>query len=234
MDLLATHPYANFTFPGGGLETAEMGKSGYWFLYRDFRPAGWRDRVQPGRPHDVGGILAQFPGKPLLITETGTFVHGDVGRTPDTIDALGRLYQIASESGRVVGITPFIWNAGPEHAGNRIWYNEALRNWFETMQKFSAPDLPKHGSPPVPVPVTPGPVPVPVPVTPGSGDWPRPLVVVEAGEKSWYAVLRKMGVAATAGNVAALQNANRDSAGQVPPLRVGQYLLSPFHEVGLR
>lgn len=149
VDILATHPYANFSRPGGGLETADPERDGYWHLLRDFRPEGWRDSRQAGRPHDIGGILAQVPGKPLLITESGTFVHGDEARTPETLAAMRLLLEYAAASGRVLGVTWFIWNSGPEHAGNRIWYNEGLRDGMEALPDLRTTcEVPKKGQAP--------------------------------------------------------------------------------------
>ena len=54
-------------------------------MLRDFRPAEYRDAVEAGKPHDPGGILAQVPGKPLLISESGTFVHSHKARTAETV-----------------------------------------------------------------------------------------------------------------------------------------------------
>jgi len=136
VDILATHPYANFTFAGGGRDTMDEDRAGYYYLLRDFRPEGWRDSREPSRPHDPGGILAQYPHKPLLITECGTFTHGDPGRNPDNLAAMRKLYDFAARSGRVLGCTWFVWNSGPEHAGNRIWYNEALRNGLESLGPY--------------------------------------------------------------------------------------------------
>lgn len=150
VDILATHPYADLSKPGGGLGTADPDRDAYWYILRDFRPEGWRDERSPGRPHDPGGILAQFPGKPLLITESGTFVHGDVGRTDDTLAAMRLLLDTAAQSGRCLGVTWFIWNSGPEHAGNRIWYSERLRDGLEALPDYvTTAQVPRRGQVPM-------------------------------------------------------------------------------------
>lgn len=213
VDILATHPYADFSRPGGGLETADPARDAYWFLLRDFRPAGWRDSRQPGRPHDLGGILAQIPGKPLLISESGTFVHGDVGRTADTLAAMRLLLDTAAKSGRCLGVTWFIWNSGPEHSGNRIWYNEALRNGLEALPDFTTTcKVPVRGAVPPAPPPSPPPVPVPPVLTV------RPAVEVLRGE-GWWSIARRCYGSTTAAQVAALRKANGDPA-LVPGMRL--------------
>jgi hypothetical protein len=224
VDILATHPYANFTFPGGGADTADPSKAGYFYLLRDFRPEGWRDSRQPGRPHDIGGILAQYPGKPLLITESGTFVHGDVGRNAETITAMRLLLASAANSGRVLGVTWFIWNSGPEHSGNRIWYNAQLRDLLEGLPDYTTTaTVPIRGQTPAPVP-DPGPGPGP---TPG----PTPAGVAAAIEvvrgDGWWSVARRAYGKATAALVGDLRGANPGVSALVP----GQRLWVPGFEV---
>jgi len=128
-------------------------RDGYWHLLRDFRPEGWRDKVQPGRPHDIGGLLAQVPGKPLLISEAGTFSHSDRSLTQETLWAMRTLLETAAESGCVLGVTWFIWNSGPEHAGNLIWENPDLRAGMEALPDFTTTcRLPVRGAAPTPIP----------------------------------------------------------------------------------
>lgn len=214
VDILATHPYAHLDW--GNWDSADPQKDGYWHLLRDFRPAGWRDSRQPGRPHDIGGILAQIPGKPLLISEAGTFVHGDVGRNAETIAAMRLLLAAAANSGRVLGVTWFIWNSGPEHAGNRIWHNEALRNAIEAFPDYdTTATVPTRGQAP---PVTPPPEPpVEVPTVPAGTV--RPAIEVLKGD-GWWAIARRAYGTATAANVSQLQAANAGVVKLTPGMRL--------------
>jgi len=154
VDVLATHPYAHYEWGlDAGRATVDPARDGCWHLLRDFRPEGWRDNVQPGRPHDIGGLLAQVPGKPLLITEAGTFRHSDRGLTQETLWAMRTLLETAAKSGRVLGVTWFIWNSGPEHAGNVIWENPDLRAGLEALPDYvTTCRVPAHAAAPTPLP----------------------------------------------------------------------------------
>jgi hypothetical protein len=143
-DLVGIHPYAILHEQP---ESGAIGKLAYWYMLRPFRPKGHKDISDPG------GVISQYPHKRFLLTETGTFTHSDVHRTAETKANFIRLYNVASESGLVCGITPFIWNSDQAHPHNTIWNNEALWQWFETLPGYAAPDLPVRGVvPPEPVP----------------------------------------------------------------------------------
>ncbi|MCC6618793.1 MAG: hypothetical protein IT341_07105 [Chloroflexi bacterium] len=229
-EIMATHPYA--LLHTAGAKSAPGGAEAYFYMLRDFRLAGFDN------PRDPGGVLAQFPDKPLLITECGTFTHTAVARTAETLAAMKATLAKAAASGRVLGITWFIWHSDQAHPTNVIWPNEGLRNALANLPPYrtaaAVPIARVSGAAPLPSPVPPtAPSPAP-PTSPG----PTTLTfVVEAriqvlpGEKSWYAVARRaLGHPnATAKHVAALQAANPvEAAGG---LRVGQWLRSPWHKV---
>lgn len=216
VDVLATHPYANFSPTGPGPTSADIAGDGYWHLYRDFRPKGWRDSRQPGHKPDIGGILAQVPNKPLFISETGTFVHGDNWRNAETEQAFRTLYSLAQQSGRVLGVTPFIWNADAGHAGNRIWPNVDLRARLEGMPGYvTTCKVPVRGA------VTPVPPPAPPPIIVPPVLTVRPAVEVLRGD-GWWSIARRCYGATTAAQVAALRKANGD-----PALAAGMRLWVP-------
>ena len=138
-EILASHPYA--LLHTHGPKTAPGGDEQFFFMLRDFRPAGF-DNL-----NDPGGILAQIPDKPLLISETGTFVHSDPSRTAETLEAFRGLYRAAAASGRVIGITPFVWHSDGAHPGNTIWPNESLRNAVPMLHRYmTAAEIPVAGA----------------------------------------------------------------------------------------
>lgn len=155
VDVLATHPYGHLDWGDEkGRATVDPARDAYWHILRDFRPEGWRDAREPGKPHDIGGILAQYPGKPLLITECGTFTHADPHRTAETAGALRLLYERAAASGRVIGCTPFIWNSDASHPTNRIVPNEGLRAALEAFPDYyTTATVPRRGQGGTPMPV---------------------------------------------------------------------------------
>lgn len=229
VDVLATHPYGHLEWPGEqGRATVDPARDAYWHLLRDFRPAGWRDSRQPGRPHDIGGLLAQVPNKPLLITESGTFVHSDPARTADTIAAMKTLLDTAAKSGRVLGATWFIWNSGPEHAGNVIWPNSELRDAMERLPDYvTTCRVPVRGQSPIPPNPTPNPAPNPTPPAPSPAPVVSGLVAglyVERGD-GWTNIARRMlGREPTRAEVSAVSAVNGNGR-----LTVGAFVRSPFH-----
>lgn len=149
-DLAATHPYGQLKWPNGP-DTVPGGADQFWHMLRDFRPAGFDG------PHDPGGFLAQFPDMPLLLTESGTFTHSRPERTTETIAAMRGLLQAAAASGRVLGVTWFIWNSDDSHADNVIWPNGQLRDLLEQAADYPTTlAVPVHrpggGEPPPPPP----------------------------------------------------------------------------------
>ena len=155
-DLIGIHPYAILH---QNLQSGALGKDRYWYLLRPFRPAGWEG------PHDIGGVVSQYPHKPFLVSETGTFTHSDRSRTNETWQELDAFYLACQKSGRVVGVTPFIWNSDGAHKENTIWTNPELRGFMETAPRYRAAELPTRQVTPVPGPVSP-------PVTPPSSPTP--------------------------------------------------------------
>ncbi len=134
-DLLGTHPYGHLNWPDGQ-RTVPGGEEQYWHMLRDFRPEGYRDAREPGKPHDPGGSLAQFPGKPTLFSECGTFSHADRARTSTTLLAMERLLARAAASGQVVGCTWFIGNSGDLHNDNAIVINTELRRSLASLRGY--------------------------------------------------------------------------------------------------
>jgi len=220
VDILATHPYGHMEFPGGGLETLPGGKDAYWHMLRDFRPVGWRDDVQPGHKHDIGGLLAQYPGKPLLISECGTFAHSDKGRAVVTLKAMADTLAVAAASGRVLGVTWFIWNSGPEHGHNCIWDNEALRNGL-----MNIPDYPTPCAVPVRGAGTSPPVPLPGPTPPAGKPGGEVHIVVKKSEGWMKVASRLLGRQATVAEANALADYNGHIA-----LHPHVCVRSPWHD----
>ena len=123
-DVLAAHPYGHLNWfktadrnSIDGKDTVPGGASADWFMLRPYRPAG------AGGPSDPGGILAQFPGRPLFISETGCFQVPD---TDGTADALHDLAAFAANDARTIGITPFIWSSDDVNWVNRLTDNPDL------------------------------------------------------------------------------------------------------------
>jgi hypothetical protein len=117
---------------------------------RPFRPAGWEG------PHDIGGVISQYPHKLFLVTETGTFTHSDRARTDETWRELDAFYRACQASGCVIGVTPFIWNSDGAHPQNVIWPNPELRAKLETAPRYvTTADIPTRGARPTPPPPPP-------------------------------------------------------------------------------
>jgi hypothetical protein len=153
-DLVGIHPYAILH---QNLQSGALGKDRFWYLLRPFRPAGWEG------PHDIGGVISQYPNLLYFVSECGTFTHSDRSRTQETWQELDAFYLACQKSGRVVGVTPFIWNSDGAHPQNTIWLNPELRGFMETAPRYRAADLPlRKGETPVPTPPpTPPPTPLP-------------------------------------------------------------------------
>lgn len=222
-DLGAVHLYGHAEWgPIEGPKTLPGGRDAPWHMLRAFRPAGWRDRNQPSqnRPRDRGGFCAQFPDKPFIVSESGTFGHSDPALTDQTIAAWTGLLSVAALSGACLGVTPFIWNSDESHPTNVIWSNERLRNAAPNIPPFAtSARVPVRGATvPQPAP-SPGPVPIALRV--------EPRILVLPGEKSWYAVARRALETpnVTAAQVTALQAANPG------PLKEGAWLRSPWHKI---
>lgn len=110
VDVLAAHPYAKLK---ADPRTEAGGELRYWHMLRPWRP------LRFGGEDDPGGLLTQVPGKPLFISETGTFAHDSM--PAESLRALrGMAFYCAQRGRRCIGITPFIWDSGPEHAPNLI------------------------------------------------------------------------------------------------------------------
>jgi hypothetical protein len=176
-DILCAHPYAQLNWDIGPL-TAPGGQLQYYFMCNDFRPAGWKNSQEPnwvGR--DPGGLLAQFPHKPVLFSECGTFSHGLAAKTPQTWGAIDAFYRLCVASSQVIGCTWFIWNSGKEHRDNLIYPNETLRRLFVDAPRYAAPrELPvarERPAPPAPPPPA-SPPPAPPPPAPPPPPPPSP------------------------------------------------------------
>jgi len=171
MNLIAIHPYAHLDW-ANGQDTAPGGKDAFWHMLNDFRPKGFKN------DNDPGGVMMQYPNKTFIVAETGTFTHSDKFRTDETWKVLDLFYRMCAGSGRVLGVTPFIWHSwgyGPKDAGhwpNMIWPNESLRDRFANSPRYATscqvPLAWDEAPPPPPPPPAPDPSPEPVP-TPGPG-----------------------------------------------------------------
>jgi hypothetical protein len=143
-DLVGIHPYAILH---ENPQSGATGRDAAWYMLRPFRRVGYEG------PHDIGGVISQYPRLIYLVTETGTFTHSDTGRTDETWRELSAFFRACQENGRVVGVTPFIWNSDAAHPQNVIWPNERLRGLFETMPRYvTTAVLPVRGQPPAPPP----------------------------------------------------------------------------------
>lgn len=191
VDVMATHPYGHDDWTNGP-DTLPRGRDEFYHLARDFRPAGYRNSKEPGKPYDFGGVLAQYPGKPLLITEAGTFRHNDVARSPVTINAFRNLLAYSANAGRVLGVTWFIWNSDEAHATNAIQGNPVLRDALANMEPYETDAVvPVRGAAPKPEPrPDPKPDPRPDPDPKPSPSGPMAAVEVRPGD-GWFAVARR-------------------------------------------
>lgn len=141
-DLVGIHPYALLHT---NVQSGVTGKDRYWYMARPFRPVGWEG------PHDIGGVISQYPHKLFLVTETGTFTHSDRARTDETWRELDAFYWLCAKSGKVVGVTPFIWNSDAAHPQNIIWPNPELRTKLENAPRYvTTADIPTRGARPIP------------------------------------------------------------------------------------
>lgn len=174
-DLGAVHLYGHAEWGADAAKTLPGGADEYWHMLRAFRPAGWRDRNQPSatRPRDGGGFCARFPGKPFIVSESGTFGHSNSALTEQTLAAWRGLYIVAASHGSCLGVTPFIWNSDDSHPTNTIWGNATLRDAAPLIPPYpTAARVPVRGTAPAP---TPSPVPPPPPPA-----W-RPVVSASVG-----------------------------------------------------
>ena len=149
-DVVGLHSYALMNDPAR--LSAPWQRNAYWYMLRPWRKAGYKDDT------DVGGVISQYPNLTYLFSECGTFTHADKARTGDTVEAIRAFYQMAADSGNVIGACPFIWHSGNEHSENRIWPNEELRGRLETMPRFTtSAAVPVRGATPPPEPPPPPP-----------------------------------------------------------------------------
>lgn len=153
----AVHLYGHAEWGADAGKTMPGGSDQYWHMCRAFRPKGWRDAHQPSssRPRDRGGFCAQFPGKPFVVSESGTFGHNNPALTTQTLAAWNGLLEAAALNGACLGVTPFIWNSDQSHPTNVIWSNEALRNAAPLISPYVTRALvPVRGAAPAPIPPT--------------------------------------------------------------------------------
>ena len=145
-DLIGIHPYAKLH---ENIQSGTLGTERYWHMARPFRPVGWEG------PHDIGGVVSQYPHKLFLVSETGTFTHSDRNRTEETWRELDAFCWLCAKSGRVVGVTPFIWNSDAAHPQNVMWPNPELRGFLEAAPRYwTIADIPTRQSPaPIPAPL---------------------------------------------------------------------------------
>jgi len=225
-DLGAVHLYGHMEWGAKGDATLPGGADAYWHMLRAWRPKGFRESLpgaRPGRPPDRGGFCAQFPGKPFIVSEAGTFAHFDQARTEQTVAAMRGLLQRAQSDGHCLGVTWFIWSTDAAHPTNNIGANPALRAALVEMPPFETTGIvpiARVGG----VPVTPVPAPAPPPAPTPTVVEPRIQVVKGDG---WLSIVRRCGQTGNTANVATLKAANPG----VTKLTAGTWLRSPWHRV---
>jgi len=165
-DVGAVHLYGHMEWGAQGDKTLPGGVDDVWHMLRAWRPKGWRDTHQPsvpGRPRDRGGFCAQFPGKPFIVSEAGTFAHHDRGRTAQTFSAMKGLLAKAASDPACLGVTWFIWSTDEAHPTNNIMANPELRDALTRAPAFeTTARVPSR----TPAPAPPAPPPAPPPVAP--------------------------------------------------------------------
>jgi len=215
-DIMASHPYCYLNWGADGQRTAPGGDDEYWYMLRDFRPRGFKNDSDPG------GMLAQFPDKPLLITEAGTWTHSHHAKTDATETAMTGLLMAAAQSGRVLGVTWFIWNSGPEHGQNVIWENEGLRRRLENMADFTTKcEVPRVDPDPDPEPEPePEPEPNPTPTR-------QVFAMTEVRRRDgWWSIARRLlDCEPTRDDIEDLRAANPG----IGALHTGVWIRSPWH-----
>ncbi len=118
-DILCVHAYYNEAKP-------------MWAHLRPLRPPF----VDGG---EMGGVANQYPTKPIFVSEFGTWTHD--GRNLDGLwAAYTRTYAAYEATGRCLGITPFIYDSGPEHGTNVM--SPAVRRLLARLPSYRAPDWP--------------------------------------------------------------------------------------------
>jgi hypothetical protein len=210
VDIGASHPYAHLNWEDGSA-TIDPERDGFYHMLRPFRPEGWRNERKPDKPLDRGGELSQFPGKPWLFTECGTFTHSHVDRTDETLTAMRRFLAEAAKSSRVLGCTWFIGNTDDAHTDNNIGSNERLRTSLAMLEDYRT--------------VLSVPVRAPAPDVPESRSV-RPALEVRVGD-TWWGLTREILGHATVDRVTELRAANPDIA----ELKSGIWVVSPWHDV---
>lgn len=209
-DLGASHPYAHLGWENGAA-TADRELDGYYHLFRPFRPEGWRNARKPDAAIDHGGELAQFPGKPWLFTEAGTFTHSHGDRTRETLRAMRDLLAESAKSGRVLGCTWFIGNTDDAHADNNIGANRDLRVALAALEDYrTALAVPTRSAAP--------------PAAPRRRV--HPMLKVRSGD-SWWSLTRELLGETTSETVDELRSANPE----VQELVDGIWIRSPWHDV---
>lgn len=223
-DVGASHPYGHLTdFPDG--RDLPGGADEYWGMLRDFRPVGWRDEHQPGvGPHDPGGTLAQFPGKPWLFSEVGTFGHSNPALAMKNLAALKEFYTRCADSGRVIGATPFIWNSDQSHPTNAIVPSEGLRQGLARLGPVWSRGVT------IPQARAGRPSPVPGDTPPGMGGTGIEVITRVRSGEGWFAVARRLyGDTDVRGNADRLAAANGLTVRTA--VRSGQILQIPQADV---
>lgn len=154
-DIGASHPYGHLDW-ANGKSTVPGGEDAFYHMLRPFRPEGWRDSRKPSKPHDPGGELAQFPGKPWLFTEAGTFSHSNRGLAARTLMAMRFFLSEAAKSGQALGATWFIGSSDDAHKANNIGANPELRRELADLEEYQTrlevPRAREHVKPPIPEP----------------------------------------------------------------------------------
>jgi len=137
-DVANWHPYAHKRSGESYREDGPGEADQYWGLMRSHRPEGYRDALEPGKPHDIGGALAIFPGMPYIEGEAGTFVHDLPDWAQYNLDAMAALWDAGAATGRCLGSAVYIWHGGDDHRPNVIQHSPPLRDGLPLVRKREA------------------------------------------------------------------------------------------------
>lgn len=136
-DVLNAHPYSHKSARDNRPDNPGEANQ-YWGLLRPFRPAGYRDKLEPTKPHDIGGVVGLFPGMPFVFGECGTFAHDSPDAAAANLAAIQRLWQTAAATGRCLGGAVYIWHGGEDHRQNVIMHSPPMREGLAAMGPITA------------------------------------------------------------------------------------------------
>lgn len=143
-DVLNAHSYGHLNH---GPQFGAFGSERYWDgILRPFRPYGWKNDTEGWADgQDYGGVITQYPRKPVLISECGFFDWSNAAWPH-----LEEFYRVCSEAGNVLLCAPFIAHSFSPHEGNRIFVRDSSREYFRHMTRYQGAPWPFAVTPPVP------------------------------------------------------------------------------------